>query len=77
MKTYEFTREIFNSCSNNQMRDVFFEELELDDAGIDALIDKHLVGNEVKCDRFVDNRGIVTADIEVDGLRQRLTFCEA
>ncbi|MDR0819207.1 MAG: hypothetical protein LBN43_06520 [Oscillospiraceae bacterium] len=74
-KPYEFTREIFNQCSNNQMRDVFFEELELDDADIEEIINKHLTGSEVKCDRFTDKRGVITADIEVDGLRQKLTFC--
>ena len=31
MKEYEAVWEIFNSCANNQMRDVFFEELELED----------------------------------------------
>ena len=28
---YEVICEIKNSCSGNQMRDVFFEELEIDD----------------------------------------------
>ncbi len=28
---YEVICEIKNSCENNQMRDVFFEELEIDD----------------------------------------------
>ncbi len=28
MKRYEVIREIPNQCSNNQMRDVFFEEIE-------------------------------------------------
>lgn len=31
MKTYEVVREIPNLCANNQMRDVFFEEVETDD----------------------------------------------
>ena len=26
--TYELIREIFNQCSNNQMRDVFVSEIE-------------------------------------------------
>lgn len=75
-QAYEFTREIFNSCSNNQMRDVFFEELELDNADIDALIQSHLVGSDTHCERYVDQSGILTAEIEVDGLRQKLTFCK-
>ena len=31
MKEYELVREIENECGNNQMRDVFFEEIETDD----------------------------------------------
>ena len=31
MKTYEAVWEIFNQCPNNQMRDVFIEEIETDD----------------------------------------------
>ena len=30
-KEYEVVHEIFNSCSNNQMRDVYIEELEIED----------------------------------------------
>ena len=29
MKEYEVVHEIFNECANNQMRDVFFEEVAL------------------------------------------------
>ena len=31
MAEYEVVREIQNSCSGNQMRDVFFDEIETDD----------------------------------------------
>ncbi len=31
MKEYEVIWEIFNKCPRNQMRDVFVEELELED----------------------------------------------
>ena len=31
MALYEVVREIGNSCSGNQMRDVFFDEIETDD----------------------------------------------
>ena len=31
MKEYEIVHEIFNECANNQMRDVFFEEAEVED----------------------------------------------
>jgi hypothetical protein len=59
------------------MRDVFFEELEADDAGIDAIIEKYLVGNEVEYDRYISSQGDIVVNIVADGLRQRLVFCEA
>lgn len=31
MKEYEIVWEIFNQCANNQMRDVFFEEVMIED----------------------------------------------
>ena len=31
MKQYEVVREIENQCANNQMRDVFFDEVETED----------------------------------------------
>ena len=31
---YEVIREIKNECGNNQMRDVFFDEVEMDDPDV-------------------------------------------
>ena len=31
MQSYEVVREVENLCANNQMRDIFFEEIETDD----------------------------------------------
>ena len=31
---YEVIKEIKNNCSNNQMRDIFFEEYEMDDPDV-------------------------------------------
>lgn len=76
-KRYELTREIFNKCAGNQMRDVFFEEIEADGADIDAIIGQYLKGSDVKCDRHVGSNGDIVADIVADGLRQKLTFSEA
>ena len=30
-KSYEVVWEIFNECANNQMRDIFIEEIETED----------------------------------------------
>lgn len=40
MALYEVVREIENSCARNQMRDVFFDEIETDDpeAAVRALL---------------------------------------
>ena len=34
MREYELVHEIQNLCPNNQMRDIFFEEIECDDPEI-------------------------------------------
>jgi len=34
MKTYEVIQDIQNSCSGNQMRDVFFEEVDMEDPNL-------------------------------------------
>ena len=52
MAEYEVVREIQNSCSGNQMRDVFFDEIETDDpvAYVQSLLkaDKASLTVEVK-----------------------------
>jgi hypothetical protein len=67
-------REIFNSCSNNQMRDVFFTEVEVTDGDFDALVAPFLIGGDVTVER-VDGDGEVVFDIVADGMRQRISFC--
>lgn len=72
MKRYEMVREIFNSCSGNQMRDVFIKEIETDD--MDAVVQEFLTGNEVHYEKFVQDNGVVIFDINTDGMNQRVTF---
>lgn len=69
---YEFIREIFNSCSGNQMRDVFVDEIETDNT--DAYINKYLTGNGIISDKAVLEDGTIIYDIVTDGLRQRFSF---
>ncbi|MDR0445511.1 MAG: hypothetical protein LBH17_00505 [Oscillospiraceae bacterium] len=76
MREYELTREIFNKCSGNQMRDVFLEELELDDAGLDEYVRNYFSGDDISIERFDDGRGSVIFDISISGERQRMSFCE-
>ena len=72
MAEYELVREIQNLCRNNQMRDVFFEEVETDDPA--AYVRSVLKGREVELS--VDHRedGAVTVYASVDGLTQKFIF---
>ena len=71
-RAYELVREIENQCANNQMRDVFFEELETDDpvAYVRALVK----GKEVTLD--VDERpdGALTIYVNSAGVTQKFLF---
>ncbi len=72
MAEYEMVREIKNLCPNNQMRDIFFEEVETDDP-------VHYVRemfNGKASDVFADHKenGAVTVHATVDGLIQQFVF---
>ena len=72
MAEYELVREIPNLCRNNQMRDVFFDEVETDDpvAYVRAFLrDSQL---EVTMDRKAD--GSVTVYAVADGMTQKFIF---
>ena len=70
--TYELIREIFNLCSNNQMRDVFVSEIETDDT--DAVAASYCRGGSHTMEKTIKDDGSVIYDLDVDGLRQRLSF---
>ena len=72
MAEYEMVREIQNLCRNNQMRDVFFEEVECDDPG--EFVRQYLKGKvtEIAVDR--GENGAVTVHATCDGLMQKFVF---
>ena len=72
MAEYELVREIPNLCRNNQMRDVFFEEVECEDP--EAYVRALLKGKslEISTDRRAD--GSVTVFAVVDGMTQKFLF---
>ncbi len=74
MKSYEVVREIFNSCANNQMRDVFFDEVETDDP--EEYIRSQLAGSAVTIERSDLSNGVIVFDVDIAGLRQRFSFTE-
>jgi predicted RNA-binding protein len=74
MKKYEMIREIFNSCSGNQMRDVDVQEIETDD--VDAYLAQIYKGERFTSDRTVKKNGVVVFDIDASGMAQRVSFTE-
>ena len=69
---YELVHEIKNQCPNNQMRDIFFEEVECDDP-VDYLRRK-LKGSQLEFSREDGPGGAVTVHAVVDGLIQKFVF---
>lgn len=74
MAEYEFVREIFNNCSGNQMRDVFFEEIETDD--IEAYLRQYLEKKDVITAREELPDGGIRFNVDSSGMLQRFTFTE-
>lgn len=74
MKEYEVVREIFNSCSNNQMRDVFFEEVMIED--LEAYIRGKHKDRDLKMEREDLEDGTVLYHVNTSGILQRYTFTE-
>ena len=69
---YELVHEIKNLCRNNQMRDVFFEEIECEDP--EAYLRQRLRGKELELTREDGSNGCVTIHAVVDGLMQKFVF---
>lgn len=74
LKSYETIWEVFNQCSNNQMRDVFIDEIQTDDT--DAYVRRKFIGEDVNFEKSVLEDGTVLYDILASGLKQRFSFTE-
>lgn len=74
MKEYEVVREIFNSCSNNQMRDVFFEEARIED--LEAYIRERHKDHDLQLKREELEDGTILYHVNTSGILQRYTFTE-
>ena len=72
MAEYEMAREIKNMCRNNQMRDVFFEEVETDDP--EKYVRDLLRGKTVEITVEPGLNGNVTVHATCDGLIQKFMF---
>ncbi len=72
MAEYELVREIQNLCRNNQMRDVFFEEVETD--APEGYVRSLLKGRDVSLTLDAGKDGAVTVYASCDGLTQKFIF---
>jgi len=69
---YELVHEIKNSCPNNQMRDIFFEEIECDDP--ETYLRRRLAGKQLELSREDGANGAVTIHAVVDGMTEKFVF---
>ena len=72
MAEYELVREIQNLCRNNQMRDVFFDEVETDDPV--QYVRTFLKGKALEISVDEKGNGAVTVYAVCDGLQQKFVF---
>lgn len=74
MKQYETVWEVFNQCPNNQMRDVFIDEVETDDPEVYVrrkFADRHITFQKTVC-----ADGSIIFDIDASGVKERYSFTE-
>lgn len=69
---YELVREIQNLCRNNQMRDVFFEEIQCEDP--EGYLRERLAGKQVELTAVPGEKGNVTIHAVVDGMMEKYVF---
>ena len=74
MKQYEAVWEIYNQCSNNQMRDVFFEEIETDD--LEEFLKNKFKGKDLTFEKTVKEDDTIIYDIMASGIKERYSFTE-
>ena len=72
MQSYEVVREIENQCANNQMRDIFFEEIETDDPV--SWLRAFVKGKDVEMTVDRKESGDLTVFVESGGVTQKFLF---
>ena len=72
MKEYELVHEIKNLCPNNQMRDIFFEEVACDDP--ERYVRSRYTGKEMELTVEDSGSGAVIIHAVIDGLIQKFVF---
>ena len=69
---YEVVREIQNLCPNNQMRDIFFDEVQTEDPA--EYVRTFLKGKALDVSVEPGRNGAVTVFANCDGLIQKFVF---
>lgn len=72
MAEYEMVREIQNMCPNNQMRDIFFQEVDTDDP--EAYVRQMLQGRAVQVEVQKGSNGAITVFADCSGMIQKFVF---
>ena len=72
MKEYELVHEIKNSCPNNQMRDIFFEEIACESP--ESWLRQKLAGKALELTVEEGSGGTVTIHAVVDGMTEKYMF---
>ena len=72
MAQYELVREIPNLCRNNQMRDIFFDEVETEEPV--SYVRSFLKDSNADISVDRKNDGTVTVYAVADGLTQKFIF---
>ena len=72
MAEYELVREIPNLCRNNQMRDIFFEEILCEDP--ETWLRQKLAGKSLELTLDPGAGGTVTIHAVVDGMLEKYVF---
>ncbi len=72
MKEYELVHEIQNLCRNNQMRDVFFDEVETDDP--EGYVRSYFAGKNAELTVDAQDSGAVTVYASVNGMTHKFVF---
>lgn len=72
MAWFELVREIPNLCPNNQMRDIFFDEVETDDPV--AYVKQFLKDSQLEVTVQRQPDGAVTVYAIADGMTNKFVF---
>ena len=72
MQSYEVVREVENQCANNQMRDIFFEEIETDDPV--GWLRGFVKGRDVEMSVDKKENGDLTVFVTSGGVTQKFLF---